>query len=650
MTWNSRLTLHLKASLPREPSPWRKLTRREVLKLAADGGAILLGGLLTGCGETIAPTPVIPTATGTLTPTGTTTQTPAPTATATPTGTATATQTLTATLTPTRTATPTWTPTPSPTATASATATRVATPPPTVPASMVLKLAEGIEIELLRIPAGEFLMGSDPKRDPDADEFEQPQHRLHLPEYHLGRTPVTISQYEAFVRAMAYAPPYEWEEGKPPAGKGNHPVESVSWYDALAFCRWASEASGQAVQLPSEAEWEKAARGADGRIYPWGDVWDVTRCTTEESGIWPATTPVDRYPQGASPYGLLDMAGNIWQWTRSMPEPYPYDPGDGREIFDPREGEKLRVMRGGSSGRPHKWARCACRTGHYFNEWGPDTEYGDVGFRVVVSPSVRPLATVTPPVTPSPTLPPSMVLRLAEGVQIELLRIPAGEFVMGSDPARDPMARADEQPQHKLSLPEYHLARTPVTSAQWDAFVAATGYDSPASSSYSGEDAPIDLVSWHDALAFCRWASEVSGQVVQLPSEAEWEKGARGADGRIYPWGDEWDATKCHSAEIPIGMPDESLTAVDRYPQGASPYGLLDMAGNCDEWTRSIYRPYPYDPADGRESLEGSEARATRGGSGLREDVRCASRLRYDPKKFSRRTGFRVMVSAGSGR
>lgn len=241
------------------------------------------------------------------------------------------------------------------------------------------------EPEVVLIPAGTFLMGSDPRRSEFFRADEQPQHTLMLPAYYLAKTPVTNQQYLAFVQATGYRSPTYWEDGVFPEAKADHPVVGVSWRDALAYCRWLAAVTGKPYGLPSEAEWEKGARGADGRIYPWGNFWDGKRCNTKESRK-DATTPVTAYPMGASPYGVLDVAGNVWEWTRSLwgmgdLEPlfkYPYDPADGREAL---EAEPLmrRVLRGGSFNYPHDAARCACR-----NHLTPDSAGWYVGFRVVL--------------------------------------------------------------------------------------------------------------------------------------------------------------------------------------------------------------------------------------------------------------------------
>jgi formylglycine-generating enzyme required for sulfatase activity len=243
------------------------------------------------------------------------------------------------------------------------------------------------EPEMIPIPAGEFLMGSDPRKDEQAFDDEQPQHTLYLPDYYLAKTPVTNAQYAAFVQATGHDQPEHWKGGKPPPGKEDHPVVNVSWDDALAYCRWLAGVTGKPYRLPGEAEWEKGARGTDGRIYPWGNRWDATRCNSQESGR-DETTPVGAFPAGASPYGLLDMAGNVWEWTRSLwgkdPQKpnfrYPYNPKDGRENLE-ASPDVFRVLRGGAFYFDEGLVRCAVRVRD-----SPSVRYGTIGFRVVVSP------------------------------------------------------------------------------------------------------------------------------------------------------------------------------------------------------------------------------------------------------------------------
>lgn len=268
----------------------------------------------------------------------------------------------------------------------------------------VLQLAPGVTLELVPIPAGEFLMGS-----ADADKMaaynEKPQHRVYLDEYLIGRYPVTVAQFGAFVQATGYRTTAEkegsgwvyvgseWKEVKgarwrAPAGAprdlkafANHPVTQVSWRDARAFCEWASQVAGRPVRLPTEAEWEKAARGTDGRLYPWGnEVPDNKRCNFNMNVK--DTTSVGRYsPAGDSPYGCADMAGNVWEWTSSTFEGYPYAPEDGREAVEAVDDLSLCVLRGGAFYGRESLVRCACRS------WGaPDFRSGSYGFRVCAPP------------------------------------------------------------------------------------------------------------------------------------------------------------------------------------------------------------------------------------------------------------------------
>lgn len=224
-----------------------------------------------------------------------------------------------------------------------------------------------IGFDWVTIPAGEFLLGSDPNHDLHMFEDELPQLRIFLAAFRLARVPVTNGQYKLFVDATDYQPPPHWERGEIPTGKDHHPVTNVSWHDAIAFCDWAG------VRLPTEAEWEKAARGVDGRIYPWGDEPpDPSRCNFDLTiGM---TSAVGCYPAGASPYGVLDVAGNVWEWTETVwldtYEDYL------KQIEQAGRTALRRVLRGGGF-RDVEFIRCAARS------WDlPNQRYRDLGFRV----------------------------------------------------------------------------------------------------------------------------------------------------------------------------------------------------------------------------------------------------------------------------
>jgi formylglycine-generating enzyme required for sulfatase activity len=250
------------------------------------------------------------------------------------------------------------------------------------------------ESEIILIPAGPFLMGSSADNPLALDE-EKPQHNINLPDYSIARTPVTNAQYANFVAVTGYPVPDHWESVDTLAEKLDHPVVWVSWYDALAYCAWLTETwqergkigTDKVVRLPTEAEWEKAARGEDGREYPWGNVFDPTRCNHEGSGIGD-TTPVGKYsPRGDSPYSCADMAGNVWEWTSSLwgkgsHKPmfaYPYDLFDGREHLSADDSFR-RIIRGGAYYYTADCVRCATRNLKF-----PYTKHSGGGFRIVVS-------------------------------------------------------------------------------------------------------------------------------------------------------------------------------------------------------------------------------------------------------------------------
>lgn len=249
-------------------------------------------------------------------------------------------------------------------------------------------------IEMMTVPAGEFLMGTNEAQaycllskedwakewiDRDLFLVEQPQHSVPLPAFAIAVHPVTNLQYRLFVWDTGRKPPRNWVGFDFEPGLEDHPVVGVSWHDAQAYGQWLAEKTHKPYRLPSEAEWEKAARGADGRVYPWGPDFDPWRCNTVESGKR-GTTAVRHYsPGGDSPHGLSDMTGNVYEWTSSLLMSYPYQPRDGREAATPPQGGK-RVVRGGAWYYSRKLARCASREGLV-----PSYVSHSVGFRLALT-------------------------------------------------------------------------------------------------------------------------------------------------------------------------------------------------------------------------------------------------------------------------
>lgn len=258
----------------------------------------------------------------------------------------------------------------------------------------ILQPRKLFEPETVHIPAGPFWMGSEPGEG--GPVHETPRHQVTLPAYWMGKYPVTNEQYAEFASREPERRPDPiagWAYIQPPKDALDHPVVGVSWHDARAYCDWLSEETGRKYRLPTEAEWEKAARGdKDCRVYPWGDEFSADRCNGDGS----RTTPVDRYDKGQSPYGCYDLVGNVREWTSTLwgsdwREPqftYPYR-RDKREPDQQRGGRRtqqivsgaFQICRGGAYDDPMDKLRCSARS--YCPANASDR---NLGFRVVREP------------------------------------------------------------------------------------------------------------------------------------------------------------------------------------------------------------------------------------------------------------------------
>ena len=539
--------------------------------------------------------------------------------------------------------------------------------------------------ELVLVPGGTFLKG-----DPEGDN-----RAVHVDEFSIDKYEVTNSQYLGFVGVTGRERPYFADD--PNWNGGMQPVHGVTWSDADEYCRWAG------LRLPTEAEWEKAARGTDGRRYPWGDVVDRTRanygteqcCDPDDSDGYYYTSPVGSFPAGASPYGAVDMAGNAAEWTADWYDAAYYWNGPNRNPPGPAEGT-LKVSRGGA------W---------YFHPdalgtWGrweisPSDAGQNVGMRCARGPSVDP-STNSPPradagvdqgatvgqlvqlvgegssdadgdglrwawselagnpvmgvlsdttgrdpwFTPDvagvytfrlevwdgraadtdevvitvedvPWEPVFATVTTPAGTEHELALVPEGEFTMGSAKA------SGDAPPHEVHLSEYYIDVYEVTNAQYAAYAQSTGAG-PAPHAedpqMSDPQQPVTGVTWFQADGYCQWAG------FRLPTEAQWEKAARGPDGRTYPWGDDLDLAKANWGTIGDGSYDGDASdgyyttaPVGSFPEGASPYGVHDLAGNVMEWVSDWYGANYYTTGEQSDPMgpETGTGRVMRGGSFL---------------------------------
>jgi len=201
----------------------------------------------------------------------------------------------------------------------------------TISAKVKKKKADGKIDSMALVPGGRFIMGSNERWDDEAPEYIES-----VDEFYIDLYEVTNADYKKFAAATKRQSPYHWPGGKIPKNKENHPVTYVNWHDADNYCKWRGK------RLPKEQEWEKAARGDEGNVYPWGNVWTTDRSNHPYKGSI-GTEPVGSYPNGRSPYGLYDMSGNVWEWVDSFYLPHP-----GNTITRGEYGKDKRVLKGGS--------------------------------------------------------------------------------------------------------------------------------------------------------------------------------------------------------------------------------------------------------------------------------------------------------------
>ncbi len=245
-------------------------------------------------------------------------------------------------------------------------------PPPVPPPDMVA------------VPGGKFVQGSDKvDTDQQSNELgtrkpwyldEHPQRKVKLPLFYIDRYEVTNTDYKAFIDFTRARPPVYFLGRSIPPGRERYPVTDINWHAAERFCRWKGK------RLPTEAEWEKAARGADGLEFPWGNTYDKLMLNAGDSGIGDIA-PVGSFKEGASPYGALDMAGNVWEWTADWYQAYPKSTYES-DLF----GEKQKVFRGGGWGGIGHYALPLFYRGAYRSSIPPEEAYADLGFRCAKSP------------------------------------------------------------------------------------------------------------------------------------------------------------------------------------------------------------------------------------------------------------------------
>ncbi|MFT5368864.1 MAG: sulfatase activating formylglycine-generating enzyme [Candidatus Latescibacterota bacterium] len=517
--------------------------------------------------------------------------------------------------------------------------------PPDRPEVIHFPLPTGVPVEMVAVSAGGFWMGSDL-----VETEEKPQRLVLLDGFYIDRYEVTVADYQQCVDvggcdSPALGEDCNWQVG----GRSDHPVNCVSWYDASRFCNWAGK------QLPTEAQWEKAARGTDGRPFPWGNAapdcehavtgWASLGCGAQ--GTW----PVGSLPAGASPYGALDMIGNVWEWVADA---YEVDYYTRASLLNPvnTADEPYRVLRGNSW--YYSCPKLVSRTSNRYR-FKPARWYPYIGFRCVMSDIALPVSNGMPTEgLPNNWIERNVVARELDGEppfdttprEAEMILIPEGTFIRGSE-----QGDSDEVPVRTIYQKAFSIDKFEVTVAQYRACVETGKCVQPekfwgAQHTYEEDlcngrrtdrdNHPINCMRWWEADQYCKWAGK------RLPTEAEWEKAARGTDGRRFPWGSE--QANCERAAIDDGGDGcgrESTWPVGSFPNGVSPYGVMDMSGNVWEWVSDWYGNDYYTRAPGQNphndtpnALESAPPKVLRGGSWADQTEmihRTANRVQYNP-------------------
>ncbi len=439
----------------------------------------------------------------------------------------------------------------------------------------------GVSFKMICVDGGSFTMGGTSEQGSDAEGSEKPTHSVTLSTYYIGETEVTQELWRA---VMGSNPSYFSGSRKP--------VERVSWDDCQEFIRQLNSLTGQNFRLPTEAEWEFAARGGTkSRGYKYagsntiGDVaWYADNSNSQTHDV--AT-------KAANELGLYDMSGNVEEFCQdwygrysSSSQTNPTGPSSG----------STRVYRGGS------WRNYAagCRVSHRFND-SPSNAYVSYGLRLAIS-----QANATPEDE-------SSEMFTVNDISFKMIRVEGGTFTMGGTSEQGSDVDSDEKPTHRVTLSTYYIGETEVTQELWQAVM----FYNP--SYFSGAKKPVESVSWDGCQEFISKLNTLTGQNFRLPTEAEWEYAARGGNKSLgYKYagsntiGDVawyWDNIPSQSSGN-TGFGTQNVAT-----KQANELGLYDMSGNVWEWCQDRYGSYSSSSQTNPTGPSSGSYRVNRGGN-----------------------------------
>ena len=466
----------------------------------------------------------------------------------------------------------------------------------------------GVTFKMIYVEGGTFTMGATPEQGEDAYGDEKPAHEVTLSDYYIGETVVTQALWKAVMG------------NNPSRFKGeNLPVEWISWHDCKEFISKLNALTGKNFRMPTEAEWEYAARGGSkSRGYKYsgsnrlGDVaWyeDNSGGKTHEVGY-----------KRPNELGLYDMSGNVWEWCSDW-----YGAYSSASQTNPKgpDSGTYRVFRGGCRFNFARYCRCSDRN---YND--PDERGNGDGLRLCLFDNEES--------EPSSDIP-IVKTYSANGVSFDMIKVEGGTFTMGATPEQGVDAWSDEKPAHKVTLSDYYIGKTEVTQALWETVMG----NNP--SRFKGENLPVEKISWNDCKEFISKLNALTGKTFRMPTEAEWEYAARGGSksrGYTYSGSNRLDDVAWYmdnsggkTHEVGYKRPNE--------------LGLYDMSGNVWEWCSDWFGDYSSSAQNNPKGPDSGTGRVRRGGSwgSVAWSCHCSSREIRGPGNRNCLLGLRLCLS-----
>ena len=461
----------------------------------------------------------------------------------------------------------------------------------------------GVKFTMVEVKGGSFLMGASMKQINDAHEDEYPLHNVTLSDYYIGQTEVTQELWKAVMGSV----PGTYKNAK-------YPVGGVSWLECQQFIAKLNEMTGETFRLPTEAEWEYAARGGRGakeRQYAGSDALDNVAWYHDNSGLHPHTVATDKFPNQLA---LYDMSGNAMEWCSDWYGAYSSDAQT--NPTGPATGDQ-RVCRGGGWGYGSDLCRVSCR-----NSFAPSNSMnGNLGLRLVWEPSV------------------STETFTVNGVSFKMVAVEGGTFMMGATPEQEGEVLIErEYPVHMVTLSSYSIGQTEVTQELWQAVMGSNP------SNFRGDlKLPVECVTWDDCQAFIVKLNELTGMTFRLPTEAEWEYAARGGNNNRWC---KYSGSNFID-EVAWYVNNSNGTTHVVATKQSNELDIYDMSGNVSEWCQDWYGSYNDNEQTNPDGPASGIVRVIRGGdwSSVSGYQRVSTRHNNYPNHSWAKDGFRLAMS-----